>query len=805
MSPARRAVLTALAAALSACGCPAPPAPDGGADASGGPLACANGADDDGDALADFPGDPGCTAPEDTDETDPLFPPVCANGLDDDFDGAIDFGADPGCAFAADGDETDPPVPPECANGLDDDGDAYIDYPTDPDCVGPDDGIEAAPPACANDTDDDEDGLTDFPLDSGCATPEDDDEWNPAPCGTPGAPVLELPPDGVGAGDIFGVSAFQGICGGGGAEVIYYVDPPGVLQELVVDSAGSLLDTAVYVRSICAAAFGEIGCSTSPAQARLVLRAPIDWPIWIFVDGRFSPDSGPYVLTVHGTLLAGSSCTPGDLIFECPVGATCTDVGAGPVCVAGACSNGVDDDADALVDLFEDPGCADAADPSETDVVPAPACANGADDDGDALADYPADPGCTIPGDDDELELCPGGVVPADLGAAGGADDGFTSGGSVSEGSCGGASSPEAVYYLDPPGPVSALTVTTAGSLYDTVLYLRSGACGAGAEIACADDGAGASAVLTGVTPPPGRIWIFVDGFAGAAGTYQLLATALLAPLSPCTPGDPVFDCDAPAGLACLESTAGAGDFACRPGVCADAADADGDGHASFPLDLGCTSAADTSEGPDPSCWNGMDDDGDAVADYPFECGCFTPTDMDESDPVSPAACCDGTDNDGDGAIDFPADLGCADARDDLELSDDCPGALVATDVTAPVLAAAPGEASFTGATSGASALSASCGGATAPEAVYAIRLTAAYSALSARTVSAGPASFDTILYVRDGGCTLGAELACSDDFPACCFSAVTHAPAFPGVYYFVVDGDGVAQGDYELRISLTP
>lgn len=66
---------------------------------------CSDGQDNDGDALVDFPADPGCTAADDVDETDP---PQCADGKDNDGDGQIDFPNDKGCAAADDNDETDP-------------------------------------------------------------------------------------------------------------------------------------------------------------------------------------------------------------------------------------------------------------------------------------------------------------------------------------------------------------------------------------------------------------------------------------------------------------------------------------------------------------------------------------------------------------------------------------------------------------------------------------------------------------------------------------------------------------------------
>jgi hypothetical protein len=82
------------------------------------------------------------------------------------------------------------------------------------------------------------------------------------------------------------------------------------------------------------------------------------------------------------------------------------------------CANGVDDDADGLVDL-DDPGCDDAADIDERS--PLLACDDDADNDGDGRADFdpatladPAagsgDPGCRGPGSQREDPQCQDGV-----------------------------------------------------------------------------------------------------------------------------------------------------------------------------------------------------------------------------------------------------------------------------------------------------------------------------------------------------------------------------------------------------------
>jgi len=111
-------------------GCGAPPV-----------AQCADGIDNDGDGLTDFPADPGCTDANDDDETDaPVF--QCSDGIDNDGDTLIDFPADPGCDDANDDDETDVPPVAQCADGIDNDGDNLIDFPADPGCADANDNDE---------------------------------------------------------------------------------------------------------------------------------------------------------------------------------------------------------------------------------------------------------------------------------------------------------------------------------------------------------------------------------------------------------------------------------------------------------------------------------------------------------------------------------------------------------------------------------------------------------------------------------------------------------------------------------------
>jgi len=89
--------------------------------------------------------------------------PRCADGIDNDGDGLIDFPVDPGCSSATDTTEDDP----QCSDTMDNDGDLDTDWPADLECSGPDDNSEDGLAACMDGTDNDNDGLVDL-ADPGC-------------------------------------------------------------------------------------------------------------------------------------------------------------------------------------------------------------------------------------------------------------------------------------------------------------------------------------------------------------------------------------------------------------------------------------------------------------------------------------------------------------------------------------------------------------------------------------------------------------------------------------------------------------
>jgi hypothetical protein len=119
--------------------------------------------------------------------------------------------------------------------------------------------------------------------------------------------------------------------------------------------------------------------------------------------------------------------------------------------------------------------------------------------------------------------------------AEGGTFTGVTSGLSTQSGSCGiSDKAPEAIFQWTPASSGPA-TIATCGSatLYDTVLYLRSGTCG-GAELGCSDDSAGCgtgepstyhASRLTPTVTAGQTYFIVVDGYNGAKGAFSLSIT----------------------------------------------------------------------------------------------------------------------------------------------------------------------------------------------------------------------------------------------------------------------------------------
>src|SRR3989454_7745806 len=145
-----------------------------------------------------------------------------------------------------------------------------------------------------------------------------------------------------------------------------------------------------------------------------------------------------------------------------------------------------------------------------------------------------ATPTCTITTTTTTLPAGGACSSPTIIPSQGGTFSGVTSASSTLAGTCGSTgTSPERVFRWTPAvSGVATVQTCGAGTNFDTALYLRSGSCSSGGEVACNDDAcANASGLMRAsrITPTvtAGQTYyIVVDGYGGAQGTFALTVTA---------------------------------------------------------------------------------------------------------------------------------------------------------------------------------------------------------------------------------------------------------------------------------------
>src|SRR5438093_7062308 len=112
----------------------------------------------------------------------------------------------------------------------------------------------------------------------------------------------------------------------------------------------------------------------------------------------------------------------------------------------------------------------------------------------------------------------------------------------------------------------------------------------------------------------------------------------------------------------------------------------------------------------------------------------------------------------------------------------------------------------FSGTTSGTSSLAGTCGSSgSSPEQVF--QWTPAVSGLATIETCGSGTTYDSVLYLRAGSCTSGAEVQCNDDACANSTGLIRASRLTPTVsagttYYIVVDGFGGASGSFALRVT---
>ncbi len=330
-----------------------------------------------------------------------------------------------------------------------------------------------------------------------------------------------------------------------------------------------------------------------------------------------------------------------------------------------ACSDGIDNDSDGLIDFPDDPGCAGPQSPTEN-----PACGDGMDNDGDLLVDFPSDPECGTATDNSEdfIGACDDGVdndfdglidFPIDPGCnhpldateyRGLCDDGIDNDGDnlidfPADPGCSG------FFDNDEANPACSDGIDNDG---DSLIDFP-------ADPGCAS--------LSGnIENPVCNDGVDNDGDSLIDFPQDPSCTAAFSTSesTQCSDnidndGDSLIDFPADPGCTAFDDQLEL-DFQCNDGI-----DNDSNGLIDYPLDTGCTTAQDESEGPD--CSDAEDNDFDGLADFGADPGCASAADLNELANATTRGCADGIDNDGDGQIDFPADEGCISAWDDVEFA----------------------------------------------------------------------------------------------------------------------------------------
>ncbi len=600
-------------------------------------------------------------------------------------------------------------------------------------------GICRVPPDCAGNEDCEEGEV--------CAAEQCVPDIGAASCDEPLEVAIGDVVEGATEGRPEGVHG--GSCGGGpeSPEAVFQVTPDED-GAFCVNTFGSSYDTVTYVRTECENNEAEVGCNDDAFaidngnKAALTIAGEAGTTYFVFVDGFTSAFAGPLAGRFRLAVTRGECQAPIGCVND-------NECGALEICEAGAC---------VPVDCREDAECAD----------------------GEVCADN----NCIFLG---------GGGSCEEPGLLDGFGDeaGATIGEGEHAGSCGGdALSPEVVYAVsfDEAGPVC---FNLAGSVYDTVLYVRAGCDDPDSEIACNDDNrgitGGTQSALTIDAEADTDYYVFVDGFAGfgavSRGAYTLSVT----------PGE----CEAPA-IGCEGDDDCLGRDRCFVGECVQCIeDVDCPDGSVCGGDNRCVECVDDEQcGEDGVCnadgacveCNGDEDCAEGVCDEDtnacVEC-------------VEDAECGEGSVCDGNACVECLEDADC-------EEGFVCIGGGCLED-RAPDTCEAPGEAGlgeWQGFTAGDSGEQGSCGGGNGPEDVYSVDLDP-----GTYCVNLAGSSFDSLVYVRTDCGNPGSEVACDDDTPEInpddrLDPAVNVVVEEAGTFYIFIDGFAAGGGAYNLNIT---
>jgi hypothetical protein len=443
----------------------------------------------------------------------------CLDGIDNNVDGRSDFPDDPGCSSFSDDSETTvcPGIEcPVCSDGIDNDGDGLTDYPADPSCLYASTTTEA------------------------CNQSE---------------PVIVATTPQVTATTVGAFNDFQPVQGSVNGhlcsttathtapDVAIQLDLPATTNlKLILSNSPSLFDSS---HSLLDATCGgtPIECYDNPTN--MIFPSLAGGTYYLVVDG-YSSASGPFTLTINGTIVPGESCESPlaqSGALTCGFGHACQGSVGSRTCQPTQCNDGIDNDMNGTIDSF-DPGCSSPADDSEGAMCPGPGCpvcSNMMDDDSDGMSDFPADFGCAAAGGTTEafcaIEATPSTPITM-----------ATTTGSLSspatdnyEQSCQANTGNDVAFALQLPVPVTTLVIDTLGStITNTVLSLWDASCTV--ELGCDDDGAPNTdlrSMLTVKNLAAGNYAIQVDAFGTLTGNFTLHVKGTVAPGTACT--SPLF------------------------------------------------------------------------------------------------------------------------------------------------------------------------------------------------------------------------------------------------------------------------